>query len=424
MFIDRVKIHVKAGNGGNGCVSFYRAKYVPTGGPDGGDGGRGGNVEFVADNGLNNLIEFRYAKVFKAEPGADGGKQNRTGANGGDAVIRVPMGTVVREANSGKVMADMVTNGQRHVLVKGGKGGRGNARFATATRQAPRYAERGVVAREFDLILELKLIADAGIIGFPNAGKSTLLSMVTNANPKIANYRFTTLSPNLGVVRGKDGADFVLADIPGLIEGASEGAGLGHEFLRHVERTKAFIHVVDASGQEGVDPVECVEMINRELENYNPELLKRPQIIAANKMDLPEARENLPKIEEYGKERGVRVFPISAAANRGLDDLLAAAAAILRDYPKDIVFDEDYEEYAEVVIDSQPFTVTKEEDCYAVEGPGIERMLGYTSLDTEKGFAFFQKYLRDKGIIKELEDMGISDGETVRIYSMVFDYYK
>ena len=424
MFVDRVKIHVKAGNGGNGGVSFRREKYVPNGGPDGGDGGRGGNVELVADKGLSTLVDFRYSKVFKAMPGADGGKRNRTGKDGEDALLRVPVGTVVREAVSGKVMADMVTPGERRVLVKGGKGGRGNARFATAARQAPRYAERGATAREYDLILELKLIADAGIIGFPNAGKSTLLSMVTNANPKIAGYHFTTLSPNLGVVRDKTGADYVLADIPGLIEGASEGLGLGHEFLRHVERTKMFIHVVDASGLEGTDPVESIEKINRELENYNPELLKRPQIIAANKMDLPEAQENLPLIEEYCKATGVRIFPVSAAANRGLDALMAEVAAILRDYPKDIVFDEDYEEYAEAVIDTQPFTVSRDYDGYIVEGPGIERMLGYTNLETEKGFAFFQKYLREKGIIKELEDLGIAEGDTVRMYSLVFDYYK
>jgi len=424
MFIDRAKIHVKAGDGGGGSVSFYRAKYITHGGPDGGDGGRGGDVALLADGGLNNLVGFRYTKVFRAEPGADGGKQNRTGKNGGDAVIRVPVGTVVREANSGKVMADMVTPGERRVLVRGGKGGRGNARFATPSRQAPRYAERGAKAREYDLILELKLIADAGIIGFPNAGKSTLLSMVTNANPKIAGYRFTTLSPNLGVVKGKNGADFVLADIPGLIEGAGEGAGLGHEFLRHVERTKMFIHVVDASGQEGADPVESIGKINRELEIYNPGLLKRPQVIAANKTDLPEAAANLPKIEAYGKANGVRVFPISAAANRGLDALLDAVAAILRDYPDGIVFGEDYEEYAEISVDSKPYTVSRDGDGFVVEGPGIERMLGYTNLESEKGFAFFQKYLRERGVIQKLEDMGIKDGDAVRMYSLAFDYYR
>ncbi len=430
MFVDRVKIHIKGGNGGNGAVSFYRAKYVVNGGPDGGDGGKGGDIIFVSDEGLNTLMDFRYKKLFKASSGSDGSKRNRTGADGEDMVIRVPVGTIIREAKTGKIMADMSKKGDTRVIIKGGKGGKGNQHFATPTRQAPRYCERGRISKEYDVILELRLIADVGLIGLPNVGKSTILSMVTNANPKIANYHFTTLSPNLGVVRSKWGEDFVMADIPGLIEGASEGLGLGHEFLRHVERTKVFIHVVDAAGLEGIDPVENIEKINNELARYNQELLKRPMIIAANKMDIPEAEENLKKIREAYEDKGFKVFPVSAASNSGLDELLSEAAGILKDYPENIVFEEDFDEYTDEYIDyeeteKQPFTVEKiDSDYYVVEGVGVEKMIGYTNIDTEKGFAFFQKYLREKGIIDKLEESGINEGDTVKIYDLEFEYYK
>lgn len=425
MFVDRVKIHIKSGNGGNGCVSFYRAKYVTNGGPDGGDGGKGGNVVFIADEGINTLMDFRYKKIFKAENGLDGGKRNCTGANGNDVIIKVPVGTIIREAETGKIMADMVTPFEEKILIKGGKGGKGNQHFATPTRQAPRYAERGRIAKEYDVILELKLIADVGLIGFPNVGKSTLLSMVTNANPKIANYHFTTLSPNLGVVRSKWGDDFVMADIPGLIEGASEGIGLGHEFLRHVERTKLFIHVVDAAGLEGICPLENIEKINDELKKYNENLLDRPMVIACNKMDIPEAKENFEKIKSIYEPKGIKVYPISAATNSGLDELLAEVSSILKDYPENIVFEEDFVPYVEVSLDNEPFTVSSIDDgYYVVEGVGVEKMMGYTNIDTEKGFAFFQKYLRDKGIIDALEEKGIQEGDTVRIYDLEFDYYK
>ncbi|WMI80728.1 GTPase ObgE [Anaerotignum sp. MB30-C6] len=425
MFVDRVKIHVKGGNGGNGMVSFYRAKYITHGGPDGGDGGKGGSVIFIGDEGLNTLMDFRFKRLFKARNGEDGGKRNCFGKDGEDVIIKVPVGTVIREAESGKVMADINKAGEEKVLIFGGKGGKGNQHFATPTRQAPRYAERGRIAKEYDVILELKLIADVGLIGFPNVGKSTLLSMVTNANPKIANYHFTTLSPNLGVVQGKYGDTFVLADIPGLVEGASEGVGLGHEFLRHVERTKVFIHVVDAAGVEGDDPVESVRKINRELEEYNSELLKRPQVIAANKTDIPEAAENVERLKEVYEKEGYKVFPISAATNKGLDELLTAVAAILKDYPEDIVFEEDYEEYDEVAVDKEPFTIEEEEDGYfVVTGVGVEKMIGYTNIETEKGFAFFQRYLKEKGIIEALEEKGIEQGDTVRIYDLEFEFWK
>jgi len=428
MFVDKVKIHIKGGNGGNGAVSFYRAKYITNGGPDGGDGGKGGDIIFVADEGINTLMDFRYKKVFKAKPGVDGGKRNCTGADGEDIIIKVPVGTVIREAESGKIMADMAKNGEKRIIIKGGKGGKGNQHFATPTRQAPRYCEKGRLSKEYDVILELKLIADVGLIGFPNVGKSTLLSMVTNANPKIANYHFTTLSPNLGVVRSKWSSDFVMADIPGLIEGASDGIGLGYEFLRHVERTKVFIHVVDAAALEGIDPIENIEKINSELEKYNPELLKRPMVIAANKMDIPEAAENFENIKKVYEPKGFLVFPISAATNKGLDELLSAVADILKDYPKDILFEEDYEEYIDVdyeKADNEPFTIDKIGDnYYVVEGVGVEKMIGYTNIDTEKGFAFFQKYLRDKGIIDKLEEVGVNEGDTVKIYDLEFEYYK
>ena len=424
MFVDRVKIHVKGGNGGNGMVSFFRAKYITHGGPDGGDGGRGGDVIFVGDESMGTLMDFRYKRMFKAGNGQDGGKRNCFGKDGESVVIKVPVGTVIREAESGKIMADITKHGEEKILIHGGKGGKGKQHIATPTRQAPRYAEPGRVAKEYDVILELKLIADVGLIGFPNVGKSTLLSMVTNANPKIANYHFTTLAPNLGVVEGRYGDSFVLADIPGLVEGASEGVGLGHAFLRHVERTKVFIHVVDAAGVEGDDPVENVRKINQELEAYNPELMKRPQVIAANKTDIPGSEENVERLKEAYEKEGFEVFPISAATNKGLDELLTKVAEILKNYPEDIVFEEEYEEYDEVAVDQEPFTIEVEDGVYVVRGVGVEKMIGYTNIDTEKGFAFFQRYLKEKGIIEALEEKGIQEGDTVRIYDMEFEFWK
>ena len=424
MFVDRVKIHVKGGNGGNGMVSFFRAKYITHGGPDGGDGGRGGDVIFVGDESMGTLMDFRYKRMFKAGNGQDGGKRNCFGKDGESVVIKVPVGTVIREAESGKIMADITKHREEKILIHGGKGGKGNQHFATPTRQAPRYAEPGRVAKEYDVILELKLIADVGLIGFPNVGKSTLLSMVTNANPKIANYHFTTLAPNLGVVEGRYGDSFVLADIPGLVEGASEGVGLGHAFLRHVERTKVFIHVVDAAGVEGDDPVENVRKINQELEAYNPELMKRPQVIAANKTDIPGSEENVERLKEAYEKEGFEVFPISAATNKGLDELLTKVAEILKNYPEDIVFEEEYEEYDEVAVDQEPFTIEIEDEVYVVRGVGVEKMIGYTNIDTEKGFAFFQRYLKEKGIIEALDEKGIQEGDTVRIYDMEFEFWK
>ena len=424
MFTDKVSIHIKSGAGGNGCVSFRREKYIPRGGPDGGDGGGGGSVLLEATHNLASLSDYRTQKKFAAENGENGGSRNRSGRKGADTVIKVPRGTIVREEKTGRLITDMSADGKQFVLIKGGRGGWGNQHYATAVRQAPRYAQNGTPAKEMDIILELKLIADVGIIGMPNAGKSTLLSMVTNANPKIADYHFTTLAPNLGIIKSVWGGEFVFADIPGLIEGASGGAGLGYEFLRHVERTKVLIHVVDAAGLEGGDPVESIEKINRELEIYNPELLKRPRIIAANKMDIPDAEPNFLRIKSIYEPLGVTVFPISAATNTGLDELIKQTVLILNNYPEDIVFEEEYEEYREEQTAPEPFTAEHTDGVFIVKGLGIEKMLGYTNIDTEKGFAFFQKYLKEKGIIKKLEEMGVSEGDTVRLYDLEFDYYQ
>lgn len=425
MFIDRVKIKIKGGNGGNGAIAFYRAKFVPNGGPNGGDGGKGGNVIFKTEEGLNTLMDFRYKKVFKAEAGEDGGQVNCHGKDGADIIIKVPCGTIIREAQSNRIMADMTEPNQSKIIIRGGRGGKGNQHFATPTRQAPKYAEHGKIAKEYDIILELKLIADVGLIGFPNVGKSTLLSMVTNANPKIANYHFTTLSPNLGVVTSKWGNQFIMADIPGLIEGASKGLGLGHKFLRHIERTKVFIHIVDAAGLEDRDPVEDIEKINAEISAYNEKLMERPQIIAANKIDIPEALENVERLKALYEPKGYKVFAISAASNQGLQELLEYTAKLVEEHKETIIFEEDFEEFVEPEIDTEPFTVEKIEDnYYFVSGTGVEKMIGYTAMDTEKGFAFFQKYLREKGIIDALDKIGIQEGDTVKIYGLEFDYYK
>ncbi|MCL2353667.1 MAG: GTPase ObgE [Defluviitaleaceae bacterium] len=426
MFVDKVKIKIAGGDGGSGFVSFHRAKYVLNGGPDGGDGGRGGAIIFEACPNMATLLDFRYKRSFIAQPGESGKKNNRTGKSAEDVVIKVPVGTIVREVETDLVMLDLKEAGERRVLIKGGRGGRGNQHFATAARQAPRYAERGRSSKSYEVVLELKTLADVGLVGMPNVGKSTILSMVTNANPKIANYHFTTLSPNLGVVRNAKGQDFVLADIPGLVEGASEGVGLGIDFLRHVERCKVFIHVTDASGMEGTSPVDAINIINKEIFGYDEGLRNRPQIVAANKMDvLPEAAENLPAIKKLCKENNWQLFEVSAASNQGLDGLMEAAFEILEDIPDaPIAFEEDYVE-REPDHDNAPFTVTAiEDDYFVVEGVGVEKMVGYTNLETEKGNAFFQKYLKDKGIVAKLEEMGIEEGHTVRIYDLEFEYFK
>ena len=427
MFADRARIYIRSGKGGDGHVSFRRELYVPNGGPDGGDGGRGGDVIFEVDEGMNTLQDYRHKRKYTAKDGQPGGKRRCHGADADDIILKVPEGTVIKESESGKVIADMSGDNRRQIVLKGGKGGLGNQHFATATMQVPKYAQPGQPSRELYVDLELKVIADVGLVGFPNVGKSTFLSRVTNAQPKIANYHFTTLNPNLGVVDLKDGKGFVIADIPGLIEGASQGVGLGHEFLRHIERTKLMIHVVDAAGTEGRDPVDDIYKINAEVEAYNPEIAKRPQVIAANKIDViyAEGDDPLKRLKEEFEPKGIRVFPISGVTGEGIQDLLYYVSEQLKGLDQaPIVFAQEYFPEEELLLDDLPYTVEKEDDMYVVEGPKIEKMLGYTNLDSEKGFAFFQKFLKESGILEQLEEAGIQEGDTVRMYGLQFDYYK
>lgn len=430
MFADRAKIIIRSGKGGDGHVSFRRELYVPNGGPDGGDGGRGGDVIFEVDKGLNTLGEYRHKRKYAAESGQEGGKKRCHGADGKDIVLKVPEGTVVYEAESGKVIADMSGENTRQIILKGGRGGKGNMHYATATMQVPKYAQPGQPAQELEVRLELKVIADVGLVGYPNVGKSTFLSRVTNAQPKIANYHFTTLTPNLGVV-DLDGTDgFVIADIPGLIEGASEGVGLGLEFLRHIERTRVMIHIVDAASTEGRDPIEDIYKINAELEAYNKDIAARPQVIAANKTDVLYDGDETPveRLKNEFEPKGIRVFPISAVTGKGVKELLYYVKQLLDTMEKkSIVFEQEYFPEDALIRENLPYTVAKAEDTentYIVEGPRIEKMLGYTNLDSEKGFQFFQRFLKETGILEDLENEGIQEGDTVRMYGFEFDYYK
>ena len=427
MFADRAKVIIKSGRGGDGHVSFRREKYVPNGGPDGGDGGKGGDVIFVVDEGINTLSDYRHRRKFAAEPGQEGGKKNCHGKNGADLILKVPEGTIIKDAESGKVIADMSGENRRQVVLRGGRGGQGNQHYATATMQAPKYAQPGQDAIEIEVQLELKVIADVGLVGFPNVGKSTFLSRVTNAQPKIANYHFTTLQPNLGVVDLEDGDGFVIADIPGLIVGASDGVCLGHEFLRHIERTKVIIHIVDAAGTEGRDPIADIKAIDKELEAYNPDLLKKPQVIAANKIDAIYGDENeiIAALRNEFEKDGIRVFPISAVSGQGVRELLFHVRELLAKCPKEtFVYEQEFDPTLQFFKD-EPYTITRADDgAFVVEGPKIEKMLGYTNLESEKGYLFFQQFLREQGIIEELEKQGIEDGDTVRMYYNEFDYYK
>ena len=381
------------------------------------------------DEGLNTLTDFRHVRKYKAVDGQEGGKRNCRGKDGEDIIIKVPEGTVIKEAESGKVIADMSGDNRRIVLLTGGRGGNGNQHYATSTMQAPKYAQPGQPARELELLLELKMIADVGLVGFPNVGKSTLLSRVTNARPKIANYHFTTIIPNLGVVDMDGAKGFVIADIPGLIEGASEGVGLGHEFLRHIERTRVIIHMVDAAGTEGRDPIADIYAINKELEEYNMEIASRPTVIAANKIDAITDTENNPidALKAEFEPKGIRVFPISAVSGEGLKELLYYVSSLLdQTEVKQVVFEQEYFPEFENGYSNEPYTVeyNEEENEYVVEGPRIEKMLGYTNLDSEKGFTFFQNFLKETGILEQLEELGIQEGDTVRMYGLKFDYYK
>jgi GTP-binding protein len=422
MFVDKAEIFVKAGKGGDGRVSFRKEKYVPAGGPDGGDGGRGGSVVAIVDEGMRTLMDFRYQKKYIAENGENGMKKKMFGKDAKDLVFKVPPGTVIRDAQTGKVLADLLKAGDSAVIARAGRGGRGNVHFKTATRQAPTFAEQGTYGEERNIILELKMLADVGLVGYPNVGKSTFLSATTMAKPKIANYHFTTLTPNLGVVEVIKGKSFVLADIPGLIEGASEGIGLGHEFLRHVERTRLIIHVVDVSGTEGRDPAEDFVKINQELERYSPALIERPQVIAANKIDLLFDREGLDVFIREMAEKGYKVFPISAATGEGIDALMHYVTERLDTIEPPVIHDvvETPEESAEL---DQTIRYKKIHDLYVVEGLPMERLVYSTDFTDVESLRRFQEILRKSGVIDELRKMGVQDGDSVRIETVEFEFY-
>lgn len=431
MFSDKVRIFIKSGKGGDGHVSFRRELYVPAGGPDGGNGGHGGDIIFQVDKGLNTLGDFRHNSKYIAQSGEEGGKKRCTGKNGEDLIIKVPEGTVIYDDESGKVIADMSGDNMKETILKGGRGGKGNMNYATATMQAPQYAQPGQEAKELWVRLELKCIADVGLVGFPNVGKSTFLSRVTNARPKIANYHFTTLNPNLGVVDIDGGKGFVIADIPGLIEGASEGVGLGHQFLRHIERTKVIIHIVDAASTEGRDPIADIKAINAELEAYNPDLLKRPQVIAANKIDAiyddGSGTNPVELIKAAFEPEGIKVYQISAVTGQGVKELLYAVRELLDNFPDDVVIFEKEFDVDELLDNSDDnYNVYIDENgVFIVEGERIDKMLGYTNLESEKGFNFFQKFMKSSGAIDRLEELGIEEGDTVRVGDYLeFDYYR
>ena len=416
-FVDRAPFIAKAGNGGNGCVSFHREKFVQNGGPDGGDGGRGGDVVLLADENMHTLLDFRFRSKYEAEAGADGSSGRRQGKRGEELIVKVPVGTVVREKESGVVVADMYEAGRRKVLLRGGRGGWGNSHFATPTRQAPNFAKPGIKTERHEFVLELKSIADVGLVGFPNVGKSTILSVVTAAKPKIANYHFTTLTPNLGMVR-HHGQDFVMADIPGLVEGASEGAGLGHDFLRHVERTRLLLHVIDAAGSEGRHPVEDYEQINEELLKYG-DLADRPQIIAANKMDLPDGETGYQMLKEHIGDK-YPVFPVSAATQQGFEELMNCVANTLAALPPMEPFTE--EEMLPEMLENSSFEVSKDGHVFVVSGSAVVQLIDSVNFSDEESLNWFHRTLRRAGIIDALREAGAQEGSTVRIEDMEFDF--
>ncbi len=427
MFIDSAEISLKAGDGGNGAISFHREKYVSNGGPDGGDGGAGGNIIFIATRDMRTLADFRYKRHYKAERGQDGSSSNCTGRGGENLIIKVPCGTIIKEKNSSRIIADLTDDGQSKVVAKGGHGGKGNQHFATPTRQAPNFAKTGTLGEEIEVLLELKLLADVGLVGFPNVGKSTILSIVSSAKPKIANYHFTTLKPNLGVVSLGEGNSFVVADIPGLIEGAHEGVGLGHEFLKHVERTKLLLHVIDVAGLDGRDPIEDYEIINSELNKYNIMLEKRYQIVAANKIDvLGGQTEELERFTKYIEEKGHKVFPISAATNMGIKELLQFISVKLKDIPDTVLFNPEEEEKLYTIEDNRPpveITID-EKGVYIIKGKWVEKIMRGVNYSDIESLNYLHRSLKNKGVFEKLEEMGISEGDTVSIFDFEFDYVR
>ncbi len=424
MFIDEAKIFIRAGKGGNGAVSFRREKYVANGGPDGGDGGNGGSIIFIADENVHTLADFRYKRKYIDHDGENGGKRERSGKYGEDTIIRIPMGTLIRDVETDKILIDLSKPNQEYIVAKGGKGGAGNQHFAKATRQIPTFAKSGTDGEERNIKLELKLLAEVGLLGFPNVGKSTLLSRVSSAKPKIANYHFTTLTPNLGVVKIDRENEFVIADIPGLIEGAHEGIGLGHEFLRHVERTKLLIHLVDISESEGRDPVEDFEKINKELELFKPELLQKKQIIAANKVDVVSNTESVDKFKKEMESRGYEVFLISAVTGTGLQSLIYRTAQLVKELP-DIELYENIDEIKEYIVKGDiGFKVIQVEDYYVVEGPTVVKLLGSVNIDDYDSLGYFQRRLRTLGVIDALVNAGIKEGDTVCVGDFEFNYMR
>lgn len=423
MFKDTSKIFIQAGKGGDGAVTFHREKYVAAGGPDGGDGGNGGNIVAVASKDVSTLLDFRYKKKYTAQDGGNGRDGRRSGKNGEDLIIKFPCGTLIRDAETGKVICDLKADGDRFVIAKGGSGGWGNSHFATATRQTPKFAKSGLPGDEREITLELKLIADVGLLGFPNVGKSTFLSVVSDARPKIANYHFTTLVPNLGVVKVGEGKSFVIADIPGIIEGAHEGIGLGHEFLRHVERTRILLHFVDVSGCEGRDPVEDVHIINDELVKYSEKLAEKPQVIIANKMDIPSFAENFEKFKQQMEDEGYTVMAISAAAHKGIQEVINYTTRMLSELPEEEDEDYDYLDLDEVR-KADNIEITVDDGVYIVEGMYVRKIVGSTNFDDYESLQYFQRALRKSGIIEMLEEKGIKEGDTVHMYGVEFDYIK
>jgi GTP-binding protein len=424
-FIDKARITVRAGNGGDGVVAFHREKYVAAGGPDGGDGGRGGSIILQADDNMSTLMDFRYKRKYVAESGMSGQSCRKSGKDGADLIIRVPVGTLVRDAESGEIMQDLSSR-EPYVLCKGGRGGWGNMHFATPTRQVPRFAKGGLPGEAHEVILELKLLADVGLIGFPNVGKSTLLSVVSKAQPKIANYHFTTLYPNLGVVYVDDGVSFVMADIPGIIEGAADGAGLGHDFLRHIDRCRLLVHVVDVSGSEGRDPVADFDAINEELKQYSPDLAKRPQIVAANKVDIMADPGNLERLRQHVEAQGCQLYTISAAAHQGTRELVQKVGERLAVLPPVRVFEADYVPKPPVIDTNEPLNIQRTDDghTWLVDGPWLQRIMGNVNFSDYESRMYFDKTLRESGLFERLEEMGIEDGDTVSMYNFEFEYQR
>lgn len=415
MFTDYVKIIAKAGSGGDGAVSFRREKYVAAGGPDGGDGGKGGSVYFEVDQDRNTLIDFRYQKKFKAENGKNGEGAHRFGKSGEDLVIKVPLGTIVKDSETGKVLADLSELGQKELILAGGRGGKGNSHFATSTRQAPRFSQEGEKGEEKEFILELKLLADVGLLGFPNVGKSTLLSVVTDATPKIADYHFTTLEPNLGVVKGEYGDSFVMADIPGIIEGASQGIGLGIQFLRHIERTRLLLHVIDVSGIEGRNPVQDFNTINEELKQYSEKLSQRKQIVVANKVDSMQDESLYQELEKMAKEKGLEIFKISAATKQGIKELIVRVSEVLKILPKEDLVEIQKEEKIYTLQETEEISVKKEEGIYIVSGLAVEKLMRTVNLADNESLHYFHRRLNEMGINQRLKELGIRDGDWVQI---------